>query len=118
VRWWAGAVLEAMALPTLDHTTHSVASSWSLAQSEKWVPLSQRLTSLSSDTDTNSSQWIIGNTFPFVVFGSFGAFWFTFGMTLTPSFNASTAYTVAGGAAADDTVGFPATFGKACPHQP
>jgi len=56
-------------------------------------------------------EWIIGNTFPFVVFGSFGAFWFTFGMTLTPSFNAATAYTTAGGAAADDPVGFDATFG-------
>jgi len=56
-------------------------------------------------------EWVIGNTFPFVVFGSFGAFWFTFGITLTPYFNAQTAYTVAGGAAADDPSGFAATFG-------
>jgi succinate-acetate transporter protein len=63
------------------------------------------------DTETNTSQWIIGNTFPFVVFGSFGAFWLTFGMTLTPYFNAQTAYTVAGGAAEDNLPGFDATFG-------
>lgn len=36
-------------------------------------------------------------------------------MTLTPSFNAAAAYTTAGGAAANDPVGFDATFGK-CPH--
>ncbi|KAK5167178.1 uncharacterized protein LTR77_007908 [Saxophila tyrrhenica] len=29
-------------------------------------------------------EWILGNTFPCVVFGSFGAFWFAFGITLTP----------------------------------
>jgi len=29
-------------------------------------------------------EWILGNTFPCVVFGSFGAFWITFGITLTP----------------------------------
>ena len=37
-------------------------------------------------------EFVLGNTFPFVVFGTFGAFWFTFGATLTPSFNASIAY--------------------------
>jgi len=30
-------------------------------------------------------QWILGNTFPCVVFGSFGSFWFAFGITLIPS---------------------------------
>lgn len=29
-------------------------------------------------------QWILGNTFPCVVFGSFGAFWIGFAITLTP----------------------------------
>lgn len=29
-------------------------------------------------------EWILGNTFPCVVFGSFGSFWFAFGITLTP----------------------------------
>lgn len=37
-------------------------------------------------------EFILGNTFPFVVFGSFGAFWLTFGATLTPYYNASGAY--------------------------
>ncbi|KAL8790689.1 MAG: hypothetical protein Q9213_000537 [Squamulea squamosa] len=37
-------------------------------------------------------EWIIGNTFPFVVFGTFGAFWLAFGATLVPSFNAYGAY--------------------------
>lgn len=37
-------------------------------------------------------EFILGNTFPFVVFGSFGAFWLTFAATLTPYFNASIAY--------------------------
>ncbi|KAM0800052.1 GPR1/FUN34/yaaH family-domain-containing protein [Usnea florida] len=37
-------------------------------------------------------EWIVGNTFPFVVFGTFGAFWLTFGGTLVPSFNAYGAY--------------------------
>ncbi|KAM0518110.1 hypothetical protein ACHAPE_004517 [Trichoderma viride] len=33
-------------------------------------------------------EFILGNTFPFVVFGSFGAFWVGFGAAQTPSFNA------------------------------
>ena len=37
-------------------------------------------------------EWIIGNTFPFVVFGTFGAFWLSFGATLQPFFNAYGAY--------------------------
>jgi len=37
-------------------------------------------------------EFVLGNTFPFVVFGTFGAFWLTFGATLTPAFNASIAY--------------------------
>ncbi|KAL9596657.1 MAG: hypothetical protein Q9219_005652 [cf. Caloplaca sp. 3 TL-2023] len=37
-------------------------------------------------------EWIIGNTFPFVVFGTFGAFWAAFGATLVPWFNAYGAY--------------------------
>ena len=37
-------------------------------------------------------EFILGNTFPFVVFGSFGAFWLTFGATLTPFYNAAIAY--------------------------
>ena len=37
-------------------------------------------------------EWIIGNTFPFVVFGTFGAFWLAFASTLQPFFNAYGAY--------------------------
>ncbi|RMZ91009.1 hypothetical protein DV736_g1768, partial [Chaetothyriales sp. CBS 134916] len=37
-------------------------------------------------------EFVLGNTFPFVVFGSFGAFWLAWGATLTPYFNASIAY--------------------------
>jgi len=29
-------------------------------------------------------EWVLGNTFPSVVFGSFGAFWMAFGLTLMP----------------------------------
>ncbi|KAL9595355.1 MAG: hypothetical protein Q9179_005018 [Wetmoreana sp. 5 TL-2023] len=37
-------------------------------------------------------EWIVGNTFPCVVFGTFGAFWSAFGATLVPWFNAYGAY--------------------------
>lgn len=37
-------------------------------------------------------EFILGNTFPFVVFGTFGAFWLSFAATLTPYFNATAAY--------------------------
>nr|MDZ8058384.1 GPR1/FUN34/YaaH family transporter [Nostoc sp. EkiNYC01] len=37
-------------------------------------------------------EFILGNTFPFVVFCSFGAFWLSFAATLTPFFNATAAY--------------------------
>jgi len=37
-------------------------------------------------------EFILGNTFPFVVFSSFGAYWLAFAATLTPYFNASIAY--------------------------
>ena len=37
-------------------------------------------------------QWILGNTFPCVVFGSFGAFWLSYGATLQPFYNAYGAY--------------------------
>ena len=37
-------------------------------------------------------EWILGNTFPAIVFTSFGGFWFTFGATLVPWYNAYGAY--------------------------
>ncbi|MCJ1260312.1 hypothetical protein MMC22_000172 [Lobaria immixta] len=37
-------------------------------------------------------EFFLGNTFSFVVFCSFGGFWFTLGSTLTPGFNAFSTY--------------------------
>lgn len=37
-------------------------------------------------------EWILGNTFPSVVFFTFGGFWAAFGATLTPFFAAISAY--------------------------
>ncbi|MCJ1225482.1 hypothetical protein MMC12_002131 [Toensbergia leucococca] len=37
-------------------------------------------------------EFFLGNTFPFVVFCSFGGFWFSFAATLTPWYNAYGAY--------------------------
>ena len=37
-------------------------------------------------------EFILGNTFPAVFFGVFGAYFLSFGATLTPSFNAFIAY--------------------------
>ncbi|KAH7129761.1 GPR1/FUN34/yaaH family-domain-containing protein [Dactylonectria estremocensis] len=37
-------------------------------------------------------EFLLGNSFPTVVFSTFGAFWFTFGATLTPSYGAYAAY--------------------------
>ena len=59
-------------------------------------------------------EFLLGNTFPFVVFMSFGAFWLSFGATLQPTYNAYGAYAPAGStsaAAGLDTVGFNASFG-------
>lgn len=37
-------------------------------------------------------EFFLGNTFPAVVFVTFGSFWFSFAATLTPSFGAYAAY--------------------------
>ncbi|GAB7347860.1 hypothetical protein MBLNU459_g5390t1 [Dothideomycetes sp. NU459] len=37
-------------------------------------------------------EWILGNTFPCVVFFTFGGFWCVFGATLTPFYNALNGY--------------------------
>ncbi|GAB7339906.1 hypothetical protein MBLNU457_6433t1 [Dothideomycetes sp. NU457] len=57
-----------------------------------------------------TGEWFLGNTFPCVVFFSFGAFWLTFGGTLTPFYNAIDAYTTAN-VQGVDSVGFNASFG-------
>lgn len=58
-------------------------------------------------------EWVAGNTFPFVVFASFGGFWLSYGATLLPFFNAFGAYSpdpenITAGLT---TQGFNATFG-------
>lgn len=57
-------------------------------------------------------EWFIGNTFPFVVFGSFGAFWLTFGATLQPLYGAYGLYSPdhTNPALGLATVGFNASF--------
>ncbi|KAF2091560.1 GPR1/FUN34/YaaH-class plasma membrane protein-like protein [Saccharata proteae CBS 121410] len=56
-------------------------------------------------------EFIIGNTFPFVVFCSFGAFWLGFAATLQPFYNAYGAYSTTGNAADGlATVGFRSSF--------
>jgi hypothetical protein len=59
-------------------------------------------------------EFILGNTFSFVVFGAFGAFNLTFAATLQPFYNAYGAYAPAGEAASAglETVGFNSSFGK------
>ncbi|KAF4991918.1 hypothetical protein FDECE_13860 [Fusarium decemcellulare] len=42
-------------------------------------------------------EWIVGNTFPFVVSACFGAFWLAMGVTNQPSFNAQAYYIDSGG---------------------
>ncbi|KAF7198346.1 Protein alcS [Pseudocercospora fuligena] len=57
-------------------------------------------------------EFILGNTFPFVVFGSFGAFWLAFAATLQPFYNAYGAYSTDASNPAEglETVGFNASF--------
>jgi len=57
-------------------------------------------------------EFIIGNTFPFVVFMSFGAFWLGFAATLQPFYNAYIAYETTPGDAASGLAseGFQSSF--------
>ncbi|KAK3722124.1 hypothetical protein LTR37_002557 [Vermiconidia calcicola] len=57
-------------------------------------------------------EWIVGNTFPFVVFASYGAFYLALGATFTPHYNAHGAYTDRG-AYTDGRVG---TSSRAARH--
>ncbi|KAM0325823.1 hypothetical protein ACHAQA_007125 [Verticillium albo-atrum] len=59
-------------------------------------------------------EWILGNTFPAVVFLTFSAFWFTFGATLNPSFAAFASYAPPDATSVAEglqTRGFNASFG-------
>jgi len=53
-------------------------------------------------------EWILGNTFPFVVFTSFGAFWLGYAATLQPTYGAYSNYAVPGDASSTglETRGF------------
>lgn len=58
---------------------------------------------------------MLGNTFPFVVFMSFGAFWLSYAITLQPSYNAYTSYAPDNStslSAGLESKGFNASFGK------
>jgi succinate-acetate transporter protein len=60
-------------------------------------------------------EFVLGNTFPFAVFMSFGAFWFTFAITLQQGYGAFTTYAPPGSpdpAVGILTPGFNASFGK------
>ena len=59
-------------------------------------------------------EWIIGNTFIYIVFGSFGAFWLAFAVTLTPFYNAEGAFIEGktGAAKAAGAASFQASLGK------
>lgn len=57
-------------------------------------------------------EFFLGNTFPFVVFGSFSAFWLSFGATLQPTYYAYGLYAAAGADPSTglETVGFNASW--------
>lgn len=60
-------------------------------------------------------EWVLGNSFPAVVFCTFGGFWFSYGATLIPSFAAYASYAPAGAESAAEglsTTGFNASFGE------
>ncbi|KAL6795932.1 GPR1/FUN34/yaaH family domain-containing protein [Trichoderma sp. SZMC 28013] len=58
-------------------------------------------------------EWILGNSFPAVVFTSFGTFWLSYGGVLNPSFAAFSSYAKAGEDGTDglQTTGFNASLG-------
>lgn len=58
-------------------------------------------------------EWILGNTFPAVVFSTFGTFWLSFGGILSPSFAAFGSYAPPGeeAVAGLETTGFNASLG-------
>ena len=63
---------------------------------------------------TGILEWILGNTYPSVVFATYGAFFLTFGGTLNPGFAAVSTYAPPGedASAGLTTRGFNASFGR------
>lgn len=59
-------------------------------------------------------EWILGNTFPAIVFSTFGTFWLAFASTLRPSFDAFASYAPPDepAAAGLEQPGFNASFGE------
>lgn len=59
-------------------------------------------------------EWVLGNSFPAVVFLTFAGYWLSFGATLNPSFAAYSSYASAGQPAATglQAQGFNASFGR------
>jgi len=45
---------------------------------------------------TSILEFVLGNTFPCVVFGTIGGFWFAFAATMIPAFNAAAPYSPSG----------------------
>ena len=69
---------------------------------------------ISDGAPADSLKFVVGNTFPCVVFGSFGAFWLTYAATLQPFYGASSTYALAKGepsAAGASDVDFLNAFG-------
>ncbi|KAL1899416.1 hypothetical protein Sste5346_002812 [Sporothrix stenoceras] len=62
---------------------------------------------------TGLLEWVLGNSFPSIVFTAFGCFWFTFGGILCPSFGTYGFYAAAGDAASTGLAakGFNASLG-------
>ncbi|KAH7133361.1 GPR1/FUN34/yaaH family-domain-containing protein [Dactylonectria estremocensis] len=59
-------------------------------------------------------EWVLGNSFPAVVFCTFGGFWFSYGATLIPAFASYASYAPADAESAAEglaTTGFNASFG-------
>lgn len=59
-------------------------------------------------------EWVLGNSFPAVVFCSFGTFWLSYGGVLNPSFAAFSSYAGVGDDATEglQTTGFNASLGE------
>lgn len=59
-------------------------------------------------------EWVLGNSFPSIVFLTFGAYWLSFGGTLVPDFAAYSSFAAQGEAATSglQTQAFNAGFGK------
>lgn len=60
-------------------------------------------------------EWVLGNTFPSVVFCTFGGFYLSYGGTLNPSFAAISSYAPADATSGTEglaTTGFNASLGK------